>query len=337
MIKDLRPSIEKNLNQLKEAWAHLTKQQKITLGVLTFVVIVLPLSLLVLKTQTNLFPKATYPTTPPVSPTPTSTPITSPVSPTPWPSSTPTPTYTPSPTPWPTWSPTPSPTASPSATPYPSPTLDNAVLLISSDNHREVIVGETAYYDVVLNTLGNEVREVDVQLLIRGPFDRYAVTAKLATFNTQFGNFSSMKLIDSNIYFENDDGIRIQAKLESNGPQLFNEGSGAIPIFRIELLTNDVGTIRAYIDSSHSYVRYQDTSRNDYDNYTPESQARIINVAQPVFAKLGDINGDGSVDISDYSILVSQFMQTGAFSADLNNDGIVDISDYSLLIQNISL
>lgn len=53
--------------QLQKAWAHLTKKQKVTLGVLSFLVFVLPLSLLIIKTQTNILPKAAYPITPPFS------------------------------------------------------------------------------------------------------------------------------------------------------------------------------------------------------------------------------------------------------------------------------
>ena len=50
---------------------------------------------------------------------------------------------------------------------------------------------------------------------------------------------------------------------------------------------------------------------------------------------IADINQDGIVDITDYSILVSQFFQTGdSLSADLNGDRIVDISDYSILVSN---
>ena len=63
----MRSSIDNQLNQLKKAWCHLSKQQKITLGTLTFVILVLPLSLILIKTQTNLFPKATQPATPPIT------------------------------------------------------------------------------------------------------------------------------------------------------------------------------------------------------------------------------------------------------------------------------
>ena len=80
MIKNLRLFIDKKLKQFKKILSHLTKQQKITLGVLSFILLVLPLSLTLISTATNLLPKAT-PITPPVtppnspSPTPSSVPL----------------------------------------------------------------------------------------------------------------------------------------------------------------------------------------------------------------------------------------------------------------------
>jgi hypothetical protein len=50
---------------------------------------------------------------------------------------------------------------------------------------------------------------------------------------------------------------------------------------------------------------------------------------------VGDINQDHIVDLSDYSILISQFFKTGNnLSADLDQDGIVDLNDYAILVAN---
>lgn len=52
---------------------------------------------------------------------------------------------------------------------------------------------------------------------------------------------------------------------------------------------------------------------------------------------IADINRDGIVDLSDYSILVNNFFssQLNPFhAADLNQDGLVDIADYSILVAN---
>ena len=49
--------------------------------------------------------------------------------------------------------------------------------------------------------------------------------------------------------------------------------------------------------------------------------------------KTGDINGDGKVDITDLSMLLSAYGTTNA-AADLNKNGKVDIADLSILLSN---
>lgn len=54
-----------------------------------------------------------------------------------------------------------------------------------------------------------------------------------------------------------------------------------------------------------------------------------------VVAVTGDLDGNGSVDLTDLSTLLSQFGSTGGtFSADINGDGSVDLTDLSLLLSN---
>ncbi len=50
---------------------------------------------------------------------------------------------------------------------------------------------------------------------------------------------------------------------------------------------------------------------------------------------LEDISGDGFIDISDYSILLTHFLTSvpAGTPADINADGFIDISDYSLLVR----
>jgi hypothetical protein len=51
----------------------------------------------------------------------------------------------------------------------------------------------------------------------------------------------------------------------------------------------------------------------------------------------GDINQDGSIDISDYLVMDPQIQNGdgGYLASDLNGDGAVDISDYLVLDPNI--
>lgn len=49
---------------------------------------------------------------------------------------------------------------------------------------------------------------------------------------------------------------------------------------------------------------------------------------------VGDLNGDKTVDLADYSMLINNFFSTNPnpASADLNGDGVVDLTDYSTLV-----
>ncbi len=49
--------------------------------------------------------------------------------------------------------------------------------------------------------------------------------------------------------------------------------------------------------------------------------------------KIGDINGDGAVNVVDFSILLSKW-NTADIGADLNGDGIVNVVDFSILLSN---
>jgi hypothetical protein len=60
----------------------------------------------------------------------------------------------------------------------------------------------------------------------------------------------------------------------------------------------------------------------------------------PTPTRIGDINGDGAVDCSDFYILrccwAPPFPECGPYHdrSDLNDDGIVDILDFSMLLSN---
>lgn len=54
----------------------------------------------------------------------------------------------------------------------------------------------------------------------------------------------------------------------------------------------------------------------------------------PNSCQQADITNDGIVDLSDFSILASNFLSRGSHPADINSDGIVDLSDFSILASN---
>ena len=52
-------------------------------------------------------------------------------------------------------------------------------------------------------------------------------------------------------------------------------------------------------------------------------------------AVIGDLNGDGHVNIFDLSIFLNHWQQTGTgLPEDFNNDGVVNIFDLSILLSH---
>lgn len=77
---------------------------------------------------------------------------------------------------------------------------------------------------------------------------------------------------------------------------------------------------------------------NSYDinEQTPKAY-EAIRALSPIAGQCGsDLNGDEFIDISDYSILVENFLKLELTNAraDINKDGIVDIDDYAILVGN---
>jgi hypothetical protein len=74
------------------------------------------------------------------------------------------------------------------------------------------------------------------------------------------------------------------------------------------------------------------------EGYNQNAIQGMIGTAFEVVApteKPGDANGDGKVDIFDYSLVVTNFGKRGAnIPGDVDHDGDVDIFDYSLVVTN---
>jgi hypothetical protein len=89
-------------------------------------------------------------------------------------------------------------------------------------------------------------------------------------------------------------------------------------------------------------LSYNDSGLTNTTSYTyslvatdgaGNTSAAATLTAVTVTAKPGDLNGDNTVDITDLSILLSNF-NTSNSVADCNKDGIVDILDLSILLSN---
>jgi hypothetical protein len=155
---------------------------------------------------------------------------------------------------------------------------DRAALFLSTENER-ILVGNQTYYDLILNTLGTDVNEIDVQLLLRGPFDRQGMTFNLHPQHKALIQISQpLELVSYDQQYEDTDGVRVRVVLRATDNGSINEGSGAIPVYRIGLKTNGVGQITGYIDDSNSYVRYASPDIGGYNNYSPNSRPRLMDV-----------------------------------------------------------
>lgn len=74
------------------------------------------------------------------------------------------------------------------------------------------------------------------------------------------------------------------------------------------------------------------TSTYDVNTSTPLTLAAVQANAPATSAKLGDITGDGAVDVRDLAILAAHFRQAGGpAGGDLDNSGLIDLGDYSIL------
>jgi|GEM_PF-1963532 len=81
--------------------------------------------------------------------------------------------------------------------------------------------------------------------------------------------------------------------------------------------------------SYNYYIRCQDSSSNH--NTNTDDYPISFSLSSASSGKIGDLNGDNKVDVSDLSILLSRW-GTSDTTADLNKNGSVDILDLSILL-----
>lgn len=113
-----------------------------------------------------------------------------------------------------------------------------------------------------------------------------------------------------------------------------NVGVAGYRIYRNGRLIK-VTTGRGYSDrgvrSGRTYY-YQVAAYDAAGNRSPKSSVvRVTTPGTGTPRKLGDLNGDGRINIRDLSILLSRWRSTNKTS-DLNDDGRVDVRDLSILI-----
>ena len=244
-------------------------------------------------------PTPTRTPTPSPSPTPSNTPTPTPTR-TPTPSPSPTPSNTPTPTP--TRTPTPSPSPTPSNTPTPTPIacLFSQPEVSITPNSQSGTPGQTRTYTVTVRNTNTGTCSNQNYLIESFPPDYPPAPGVTSKWTTQDS--------PSTLTIANGASSSITTSITPNTSVV--PGSYNFDVMVYDSQSAPVKTTATYIVSS-----------------TPTSSPAVCE---------GDINGDLMVEISDYSILVRNFLKNPVPEpeADLNKDGDVDISDYSILARN---
>ncbi len=106
------------------------------------------------------------------------------------------------------------------------------------------------------------------------------------------------------------------------------------------IATNDDNSVNgtSYIYQIEANGASGDTIKGDLFNLTT-ANCPVVESPNPSASsvrKIGDIDGNGKVDIFDFNILVGDFRGTNSRS-DLNSDGRVDIFDFNILLSNFGI
>lgn len=113
-------------------------------------------------------------------------------------------------------------------------------------------------------------------------------------------------------------------------------------------LTGTVASgLTLYINNSTTGITYPTTTTwqysttlslgtNAFTAYTKDSSGNMSSSTTLTMSlhKLGDINGDGVIDLTDLSMFATDWGNTGILNyalSDMNGDGIIDLTDFSIL------
>ncbi len=124
------------------------------------------------------------------------------------------------------------------------------------------------------------------------------------------------------------ENANVVAGVGQSGPQELASGSFTLP-------GTGCGT---YTFSLANAVANVLTQVNSPPNFSPVAAATVDTTAGSITITVGlagDLNGDGVVDLTDLSTLLSNFGGPGgAADGDINGDGVVDLTDLSALLGN---
>ena len=105
--------------------------------------------------------------------------------------------------------------------------------------------------------------------------------------------------------------------------------SSSVALVRLQVIASGAG-LTAYYDNAQMFPE------SDAGSGVPSNLTGSTTTPPPTTTTPGDLNGDGTVNILDLSILLTNWGKTGATAAqgDLNSDGTVNALDLSILLTN---
>lgn len=157
--------------------------------------------------------------------------------------------------------------------------------------------------------------------------------------STTKGSFAADPLFvspsTSGVYPSIPDGYKLQASSPARGKGI-----------NVAITTDYYGLLRPSVSTDLGFAQVGTTLPTTIPTSLPTSVPTAIptviasstplpSAAPPPPICPGDVNQNGGVDLTDYSLLVKNFLvQSPDPHADFNLDGTVDLSDYSILVKN---
>lgn len=233
--------------------------------------------------------------------------------------------------------PTPTPTVTPTQTPTPTPTPAPASTLITNLTINDL--GNAASWSIKTNAQEGDLQYGDrnyvlsnvPQQLQGADWISTANNSKIATINP-VATFKVTK--NSTVY------VAVRQEIDATLPWLSTWTKTNLTLVNSE--PKDFNVYAKNVAANET-VNISPQAHNDYSYYTVFVKEGTENLNTPTPTPLpvdatcgSDINQDGVTDITDYSLLLSNFLKSNPTPprSDINQDGLVDLSDYSLLVKN---
>jgi len=175
------------------------------------------------------------------------------------------------------------------------------------------------------------LKEILIPLSYAGTLDLTLVSFSTAGCRTDY--------FESTGYFDFAPGrdqatIYLISSTAGTSPELAG-GSG--PVVRLTFSTGSAGPGDSAVISMSGYSTYSPRFSGSLLAYTPKTLSPVLRYAECCVGERGDVDGDGSVKISDVTALVSYFFRDGEppacnDEADSDGSGVLNIADLTYLI-----